>query len=160
MLEKLKAWFASRPELKMPRILAVVTHIDLLSPAMEWAPPYDWQNPTRPKEQQIAQAVAAVHEQLGPFLHGVVPVCTSEGRVYGVNEYLLPAITNLVDEAHGVALLRVLRAEFDAVKVRKVFHQLLAAGKPLAKLVWQTLTQPPPGPMSRPADEPQREGKR
>jgi hypothetical protein len=59
-----------------------------------------------------------------------------------------------------VALLRVLRAEFDAVKVRKVFHQLLAAGKPLAKLVWQTLTQPPPGPMSRPADEPQREGKR
>ncbi len=140
-LEKLRAWFASRPDLKMPRILAVVTHIDLLSPAMEWAPPYDWQRPTRTKEQQIDQAVAAVREQLGEFLHGVVPVCAADGKVYGVEEYLMPAVANLLDEAHGVALLRVLRAEFDALKVRKVFHQLLAAGKGMGKVVWQALAK-------------------
>src|SRR5207244_4181720 len=39
MLTKLRDWFASQPELKMPPVLAVLTHIDLLSPAMEWAPP-------------------------------------------------------------------------------------------------------------------------
>src|SRR5262249_51244040 len=50
MLRRLRAWFAAHPELKMPPILGVLTHIDLLTPAMEWAPPYDWTEPRRPKE--------------------------------------------------------------------------------------------------------------
>src|SRR5262249_29756977 len=62
MLKDLRKWYADHPELKRPPILAVLTHIDLLSPAMEWAPSYDWQQPKRPKEQQIQQAVAAVRE--------------------------------------------------------------------------------------------------
>src|SRR5438876_7560396 len=45
MLRSLKQWFASRIDLKMPPILGVMTHIDLLSPAMEWAPPYNWTKP-------------------------------------------------------------------------------------------------------------------
>ena len=142
MLRKLREWFAARPDLRMPRVLAVLTHIDLLSPAMEWSPPYDWQTPKKPKEQSIAAAADATREQLGEHLHGVVPVCASEGKVYGVDEYLMPAVANLLDEARGVALLRVLRAEFDAAKVRKVFHQLLASGKHMGRLVWQTLTTP------------------
>ena len=60
MMQALKTWFESRPDLKMPRVLAVVTHIDMLTPAMEWKPPYDWQTPTRPKEQQILAAYEAV----------------------------------------------------------------------------------------------------
>src|SRR5262249_14962617 len=42
MLQQLRQWLDKNPELKRPPIVAVVTHIDLLSPAMEWAPPYDW----------------------------------------------------------------------------------------------------------------------
>jgi hypothetical protein len=137
LLKELRGWFAERPELRRQPILAVVTHIDLLSPALEWSPPYDWQKPQRPKEQQIAQAVAAVREQLGEYLAGVIPVCTAEGKVYGVEEWLLPAVTALLDEMHAVALVRCLRAEIDAGKVRRVFDQLLAAGKELAKVVWQ-----------------------
>src|SRR5262249_16908895 len=76
---------------KRPPILAVLTHIDLLSPAMEWAPSYDWQQPKRPKEQQIQQAVAAVREQLGEFLVGMVPVCVAPGKGYGGEEWLPPA---------------------------------------------------------------------
>src|SRR5205823_12790506 len=34
MLKDLRKWFADHPELKRPPILAVLTHIDLLSPAM------------------------------------------------------------------------------------------------------------------------------
>lgn len=137
LLQKLRAWFEQQPSLKMPRVLAVLTHIDLLSPALEWQPPYDWQQPQRPKEQQIEGAVAAVKEQLGDYLAGVVPVCTAAGKVYGVEEFLLPVLTRLLDEARAVGLLRCLRAEADAGRVRKVFDQLLASGRQLLKAIWK-----------------------
>jgi predicted GTPase len=141
LLQDLRAWFASHPDLKRPPLLAVVTHIDLLSPALEWSPPYHWQEPSRPKEESIGEAVAAVREQLGDYLAGVVPLCTAAGKVYGVEQWLLPAVAQHLDEAHGVALLRCLRAEVDAGKVRKVFHQLLALAKEAGRIAWQSLGQ-------------------
>jgi predicted GTPase len=138
----LKQWFAERPNLKRPPVLGVMTHIDLLSPALEWQPPYNWQQPTRLKEQQIDQALATVREQLGEYLAGVVPVCTAAGKVYGIQEWLLPAVAQLLDQAHAVALLRCLRNEADTRKIRKIFDQLLAAGKEALKILWQ-------GPMHR-----------
>jgi predicted GTPase len=143
MLKQLRAWFAARPDLKMPRVLAVLTHIDLLSPAMDWSPPYDWERPQRPKEKSIDAATAAVREQLGEYLVGVVPVCAAEGKVYGVEEWLLPALTELLDEASAVGLLRVLRLEFDAEKVRKVFRQMKATATAAGKLLWRALVTPP-----------------
>jgi predicted GTPase len=136
LLEALKTWFASQPHLKLPPILGVLTHIDLLSPNMEWAPPYNWQKPARIKEQQIDQAAATVREQLGAFLVGVVPVCSDEGKVYGIEEWFLPVLAELLDQALAVAFLRCLRAEADTRKIRKVFNQLLAAGKGLVKALW------------------------
>jgi predicted GTPase len=121
----------------MPQVLAVLTHIDLLTPAMEWAPPYDWQEPKRPKEQHIREALEAVRDQFGERIVGVVPVCTAEGRRYGFDEWLLPALAKHLDQAHAVALLRTLRAEADTGKVRKVFDQLLAVGKQAAQVLWQ-----------------------
>jgi predicted GTPase len=139
MLQELRQWFASRPDMKMPRVLGVLTHVDLLSPGMEWQPPYNWQKPTRVKEQQMAQAMDAVREQLGEYLVGVVPVCAAEGKVWGVQEGLLPALMQLLDEAHAVAMLRCLRAEADTRKVRKVFDQLLATGKQGARVFWEAM---------------------
>jgi predicted GTPase len=139
MLKGLKEWFDARPDLKMPPVLGVLTHTDLLSPKMEWQPPYDWQAPKRLKEQQMAQAVQTVRDQLGEYLVGVVPVCTAEGKVFGVEEWLLPALTKLLDQAHAVALLRCLRAEADTGKVRKVFDQIFAASKQSAKVLWEAV---------------------
>jgi predicted GTPase/membrane protein implicated in regulation of membrane protease activity len=139
MLAALRKWFDSRPELKMPRVLGVLTHVDLLSPAMEWQPPYNWQRPARVKEQQMAQALEAVREQLGEHLVGVVPVCVAEGKVWGIEEGLLPAMVQLMDEARAVAMLRCLRAEVDTRKIRKVFDQFLAAGKQGAKVLWEAM---------------------
>jgi uncharacterized protein len=136
MCKALRKWFDSRPDLKMPSIVGVLTHVDLLAPAMEWQPPYRWQQPTRVKEQQIAEAVHAVREQLGEYLAAVVPVCAADGRVYGVEEWLLPTLVELLDEGRAVAMLRCLRAEVDAGKIRKVFEQLLAAGKEAATVLW------------------------
>ncbi len=145
LLRELHEWFVSHPELKKPPLLAVLTHIDLLSPALEWAPPYDWRQPTRAKEENIQQALTAAWEHLGAYAAGVIPVCTAAGKVYGVEEWLLPAVAEQLDEAHGVALLRCLRAEIDENKVRKVFYQLLAAAKEAARIVWNNL---PGGPLA------------
>jgi len=57
----------------------------------------------------------------------------------------LPAVAEQLDESHGVALLRCLRAEIDENKTRKVVHQLLATAKEAALLVWQFLPRRPPG---------------
>jgi predicted GTPase len=146
MLRELNEWFVSHPEVKRPPLLAVMTHIDLLSPALEWSPPYDWRHPTRRKEENIQQALTADWRDIGAFAAGVVPVCTASGKTYGIEEWLLPAIAEHLDEAQGVALLRCLRGEIDENKMRKVFHQLLASAKEAARIVLQILPrQPSPG---------------
>jgi predicted GTPase len=139
MLKSLRAWYSTRPDLRMPPILGVVTHIDLLSPAMEWSPPYDWRQPTRPKEKQIADALEAVREQLGDSLTGIVPVCTAKGKEYAIEDGLLPAMTALLDELHAVALLRCIRAEIDTGKVRRVLSQLKQLALETARILWQNL---------------------
>lgn len=139
MLKALRKYFHDHPDLKMPPVLGVLTHIDLLSPMMEWSPPYNVDNPQRPKEKQIVEAVAAVRDQLGEYLAGVVPVCTAPDKVYGVEEWLLPANVELLDQARAVALLRCLKAEADTGKIRKVFSQLLAAGKEGFRILGQAV---------------------
>lgn len=143
MLRDLHEWFAAHPELKRPPLLAAMTHIDLLSPVLEWSPPYDWRQPTRPKEENIQQALTAAWRDIGAYAAGVVPVCAAAGKVYGVEEWLLPAVAEQLDEARGVALLRCLRAEIDENKVRKVFHQMFDAAKQTARIVWEILPRGP-----------------
>jgi predicted GTPase len=136
LLEGLRAWFNSQPDLRRPPVLAVLTHIDLLSPALEWEPPYQLDPPLRAKEVNIGDAVEAVREQLGVYLDGVVPVCAAPSKVYGVQEWLLPLLASRLDEVRGVALLRCLKAEASKDRMRKFFHQLLATGKEAALIAW------------------------
>ena len=128
MLQKMAAWFASRPELKAPPVVAVMTHIDLLKPSLEWSPPYDWRAGTRPKEANIRAALEAVRKQLGAHLQAAVPACTSAGKAWGIEEDVLPALASQLNEAHGVAFLRAVMAEADRDKIRKTFDQVLAVG--------------------------------
>jgi predicted GTPase len=128
---RLREWFTERPHLKLPPTILVMTHIDLLSPALEWSPPYDWRDPKRSKERSIAEAAAYAIEQLGNGISAVAPVCTAPDKVVGVHEELLPALVQLLGEARAVAFLRCLHAEADERMVRKVFDQLFAAGKAL-----------------------------
>jgi uncharacterized protein len=135
---RLRQWFKDRPHLRFPPALVVLTHVDLLTPAMEWAPPYDWVGGTRAKERSMAEAVAAAKESF-PDVNGLVPCCTAAGKVWGVEEELLPEIVALLGEAKAVSLLRCLHAEADEGKVKKVFGQLWAAGRKAIDLVWSGL---------------------
>ncbi len=53
------------PRLRDTPIVLAATHADLLSPPLEWQPPYDWQSGERPKEANIRAALAAVASTLG-----------------------------------------------------------------------------------------------
>jgi small GTP-binding protein len=141
LLDQVQRWFEQRQDLKAPPVIAVVTHIDLLSPALEWAPPYNWRTPTRPKEFNVRDAVITVRQQLGRRLINVVPICTQPGKVYGIEEDLLPAVAQMLEEVRGVALLRCLRAEADRDRIRRVFRQLVATGKAAAQLAWEAIKQ-------------------
>jgi uncharacterized protein len=134
MLKELKTWFSKRPDLRMPPVIGVLSHIDLLSPSLEWDPPYDWQTPSRPKEKQIHEAIGSLKDQLGSYLAAEAPVCTAPGKIFGIDEYFLPELMSLMDDAHAIAFLRCLKAEVDAQKVRKVFYQLLEVGKGLVQV--------------------------
>src|SRR5205823_3992317 len=89
-------------------------------------------NPARQADLDLLRA-------LGEYLAAVVPVCTAPRKIYGVDEWLMPAIVELLDQARAVALLRCLKAEADAGKIRKVFSQLLAAGKEGLKIFGQVM---------------------
>jgi predicted GTPase len=138
-LESMDAWFAARPHLKRPAVLGVLTHVDGLSPAMEWSPPYDgWadESPARPKERSIREAVGYVRETLGPRVAGVVPCCPSPeaggGSAWGVSEAVVPSLAGLLPRARGVSLVRTLHAEADAGRVGRLFGQLTNAFSRLA----------------------------
>lgn len=101
LLDRLRAWFAEKPHLKMPPVVVVVSHIDLLSPKAEWTPPYDWQKGTRPKELNIRECVGVVKEQMGDRATDVVPVCGREGERFGITEGVIPALVSNLDSARG-----------------------------------------------------------
>lgn len=142
-LERVRALFAKKPELKLPPVVLVLSHIDGLTPAMEWAPPYDWKTGEGLKEESIREAVIAAKEQFAKGVVDAVPVCTAHDREYGVKDELLPALANQLDDARGVQFLRVLHAEAGADKTRKVIGQALNAGKEALKLLWQNANQQP-----------------
>jgi uncharacterized protein len=135
-LERLTQWFAANPNLRMPPVIGIVTHIDLLSPAMEWSPPYNWREPNRQKEIQINQALAAARKQFADRLAIIVPACTAPGKVFGIDEAVLPAIVERLGEARSVGLLRCLKAEADSGKIKRIFNQLRELGCEVARVAW------------------------
>ena len=132
-LDRVRAGVAAVPNLKMPPVLLVLTHVDLLSPAAEWSPPYDWQDGTRLKEEQMREAAAAAGEVFAGKVADVIPVCAAAGKEMGVRDDLLAAVAARLGEARGVGLLRALHAEASADRVKKLGRQVVNAGGQLLK---------------------------
>ena len=119
MLKRLREWYASHPELRMPPVLGVLTHVDLLSPSLEWTPPYHWPEPTRPKEHSIRKR-GKRRATARPYLVGIVPV---RGRRQGArHRRVVPHARRADGRARRGSVAR-LRAEADTGKVKKVFQQ-------------------------------------
>ena len=135
-LEAWQEWFDANPSSRPPPLLGVVTHIDLLSPSLEWSPPYPgWlqEAPKRPKEQMIREAVMSIKETLMPPLAGIVPVCTASGKAYGLREYLWPALIELLPDAHARRINEALLAEGAADRWRQLWEQIKTSAGQLAQ---------------------------
>jgi len=139
LLDRLREWFAAKPHLKMPPVVVVVSHIDLLSPKAEWAPPYDWKSGTRPKELNIRECVGVVKEQMGDRVTDVVPVCGAEGTRFGVVEGLVPALAAHLDHARGTAVLKAFEQEGRAGQYEKIGEQVIEGGKKVFGLLRDAL---------------------
>ena len=141
MLADLNDWFREQRRLKPPPVIGVVSKIDGLRPVMEWSPPYDWESPSRPKEQSIREAVDYARQSAGAGLRNVVPVCSDRerGRVHGIEEWLLPMIIVQLDEARAVSLVRSLHHDYDRQKVGQTLSQLVAAGRRITDAIRKSL---------------------
>jgi uncharacterized protein len=133
VLDDLTRLQQARPDRKAAPVLGVLTHIDQLSPVMEWTPPYNWETPTGRKEEQIRESVQYHQQLLGSTLAGIVPVCSDveNQREFGVAQWLLPAMLQLLGEARGCAVLRILGQEGRRGQARRAFGQLAQVGKAL-----------------------------
>lgn len=136
-LDRVRAAYQAQPQLRMPPVVVALTHIDQLTPAMEWSPPYDWKAGVKPKEKSIREAVAAVKELFGPKVSAVVPVCGAAGKEYGVRDDLAAEMARHLDDARGVGLLRALHLEGLIDHTRKAFGQAINAGNEVIKQMFK-----------------------
>jgi predicted GTPase len=134
-IRDLEAWYLTQPRLKPPPMLGVLTHVDLLRPTLEWSPPYDWREPSRPKEQSIHDAVGYARELFAGSLAGVAPVCTDARpeRAWGILEEVLPALTLIVSDAQSAALLRAFEHELDQARLKTLLRQVQRCGSELLR---------------------------
>jgi uncharacterized protein len=134
-VRNLETWYANEPRLKPPRMLGVLTHVDLLRPTLEWSPPYDWREPTRPKEQSIHDAVEYVRNLFGASLADVVPACgdLERNRAWGILEEVIPALTGILDDARSTALLRAFEQDLDRDHLKTLLKQIQRSGREIVR---------------------------
>jgi len=78
-LEVIRDWFRANLRRSMPPLVLVVSHIDRLSPAREWSPPYDLSTPTRPKAIAITEALQQIAQDLKVPDADLIPVRLDQG---------------------------------------------------------------------------------
>lgn len=140
LLDELRGLFQQMPDRVPPPLVVTLTHIDQLRPLADWDPPYNLTDPVRPKARQIAEAMAAVSDDLAlPEHQMVVPVCLRPDRLYNVEEGLAPAIFNVMSEAQRVKYLRCLRSYHDEDYWRHLWRQTVNSGRILLRAGQQWL---------------------
>lgn len=137
LMRELQAHAQSHPELKPAPVVLCVTHIDLLSPMMEWDPPYNWETPNLPKEKSIHDAIQSMRELFGDDVAEVIAVCSDvdRNRSFNINEGLIPALANVLDSGKAVAVLKAYERNLDQDRFSALLNQLKTSGKTLLN-VW------------------------
>ncbi|MEK6238631.1 MAG: GTPase domain-containing protein, partial [Planctomycetales bacterium] len=129
LLDALKEEFDKHPERDPPPLLVALTHVHQLRPFREWKPPYDLRDPQGSKAQNIAEAVETSAEELQLDPRQVVPVCLKTDQLYNVEEALVPAMMNQLDDARRAKYLRCLKEFKEEDYWNKLGEQAAGAGK-------------------------------
>lgn len=129
LLDRIRARASEHPDAPLPPILVVLTHIDRLRPFAEWAPPYHLATDTRPKAQNIREAIQAVAADLGVPAEAVIPVSLAD-PAYNVAEGLMPVLqATLMTEGQRTRVYRVLKDHEAAQRWPALKRQALNTGK-------------------------------
>ncbi|HEY9889368.1 MAG TPA: GTPase [Candidatus Obscuribacterales bacterium] len=129
-------------------ILAVVAQVDRLRPLREWAPPYDWQQGDRPKEQAIRAAIEYRQTQMGQWVQQFFPVVTqseADGRVAWGSEALAMQLVAAIAPAKAQRLAQFLRSReariLAASRLIERYALQMSSGQGLVALVKAPLLQ-------------------
>ena len=138
-VKRIESWYAENPNLLPPPVIVVMTHVDLIPPALVWEPPYDLSQPKSPKEQSVVDALTWTGEEFAQFsdlVVDVVAVCSAaqENRRWGLQQNLLPALMNQLEAGQSVALLDAFENSVDQKWVSTLLEQVKSGGKELVKL--------------------------
>jgi uncharacterized protein len=108
-LDFLKELKSNHPDLP---IVTIVTQVDRVRPLREWAPPYDWQYGTRPKEVAIREATAYRNEFLAEYCDLVLPLVNADPSIdrlaWGMDTLSL-ALLESIEPSKQIRLARFLR---------------------------------------------------
>jgi uncharacterized protein len=130
-LDAVRSYFATTQDRRMPPIIAVATHIDVLRPVQEWAPPYDIANPVNDKTRSIRAALDHIAVDLDLNIGDVIPTCLADKRpAYNVDG-IWTKIAAVLPEARSAHLVRRLRSATTGWKWSKLWSQTVNAGKAL-----------------------------
>jgi predicted GTPase len=103
-LASIRTWFQDNPTRRQPPILVVVSHVDRLSPAREWSPPYDLTTPQTPKAIAIGEALQHIASDLDLSETDLVPVRLDQGDAGYNIDLLWSALYERLEQArHGRA---------------------------------------------------------
>ena len=132
LLDQLREEFR-QSNLPSPVLFIVLSKIDLLRPLREWEPPYDIEQAVRPKAQLIRQALEAVAQDLEAPTESVIPVCLEHGKVYNVQEALIPSILGSLEESLRHKYLRCLPDLQSRQNWEQSWEQAREAGRLVAR---------------------------
>ncbi len=108
-LDFLQALKQTNPDLP---IVTIVTQVDRVRPLREWAPPYDWQYGTRPKEIAIREATAYRNEFLAEYCDLVLPLVNADPSInrlaWGMDTLSL-ALLESIEPSKQIRLARFFR---------------------------------------------------
>ncbi|MES0403315.1 MAG: GTPase domain-containing protein [Hyphomicrobium sp.] len=132
-LDALRDHLAARLERRAPPILIVLTHVDQLRPSQDWNPPYDLLDKENAKAVSIGEAVQVVGAELGTPVQSVVPVCLDEKRGHYNVDVVWAKTLDVMPEAQGARLVRVLAAAGSQASWRRLWSQAVNAGRVIAR---------------------------
>jgi predicted GTPase len=133
MLQAINETIRLNPRIKIPPVIAVVTHIDQLRPLREWKPPYNIADPDSLKSNMIRQSIDAIAKDLNINSDQIAAVSLAPGNLYNVEEGLIPTILQQLDHAKGIRYTRCLRDYHQEDYWRRLWKQSKNAGQFIAK---------------------------
>jgi predicted GTPase len=127
-LDSVRAWIDSDPGRRMPPLLVIASHVDRLSPAREWQPPYDVAYPAGAKAASIRAALEAISADLVVPIDSIVPVKLDGPRPYNL-EVVEMRLAELLDDARRARWLRIHRRLAEGRDWRQTLKQFAGAGR-------------------------------